>query len=173
MQRVTLKTPLSLRDAAGYAAWFMGKAQNAGSYATLAVQTDGDGNSYVISSGLWTEAQIAGGSAPAILQARAASGITPRAAIWRWCRRRRRSSSLPVPKQTGRSEPWRWIWVTTGSPLSSDRGKRRLRRPATRQITVSSGPGENGAPDRIRTYGLCLRRAALYPAELQVPADAV
>ena len=26
----------------------------------------------------------------------------------------------------------------------------------------------NGAPDRIRTYGLCLRRAALYPAELRV-----
>ncbi len=28
---------------------------------------------------------------------------------------------------------------------------------------------ENGAPDRIRTCGLCLRRAALYPAELRVP----
>src|SRR3569832_1458934 len=26
-----------------------------------------------------------------------------------------------------------------------------------------------GAPDRIRTCGLCLRRAALYPAELRVP----
>src|SRR5438445_9607039 len=26
----------------------------------------------------------------------------------------------------------------------------------------------NGAPDRIRTCGLCLRRAALYPAELRV-----
>src|SRR2546423_573361 len=25
-----------------------------------------------------------------------------------------------------------------------------------------------GAPDRIRTYDLCLRRAALYPAELRV-----
>ena len=30
-----------------------------------------------------------------------------------------------------------------------------------------------GAPERIRTSGLCLRRAALYPAELQVPARAV
>ena len=30
--------------------------------------------------------------------------------------------------------------------------------------------GEVGAPDRIRTYGLCLRRAALYPAELRVLA---
>ena len=27
----------------------------------------------------------------------------------------------------------------------------------------------NGAPERIRTSGLCLRRAALYPAELRVP----
>ena len=26
-----------------------------------------------------------------------------------------------------------------------------------------------GAPERIRTSGLCLRRAALYPAELRVP----
>lgn len=26
-----------------------------------------------------------------------------------------------------------------------------------------------GAPDRIRTCDLCLRRAALYPAELRVP----
>lgn len=26
-----------------------------------------------------------------------------------------------------------------------------------------------GAPDWIRTSGLCLRRAALYPAELRVP----
>ena len=28
----------------------------------------------------------------------------------------------------------------------------------------------SGAPERIRTSGLCLRRAALYPAELRVPA---
>ena len=27
----------------------------------------------------------------------------------------------------------------------------------------------DGAPERIRTSGLCLRRAALYPAELRVP----
>ena len=27
-----------------------------------------------------------------------------------------------------------------------------------------------GAPERIRTSGLCLRRAALYPAELRVRA---
>jgi hypothetical protein len=29
-------------------------------------------------------------------------------------------------------------------------------------------PFKNGAPDRIRTYDLCLRRATLYPAELRV-----
>src|SRR4051794_16297057 len=28
-----------------------------------------------------------------------------------------------------------------------------------------------GAPDRIRTCGLCLRRATLYPAELRVRAE--
>ena len=28
---------------------------------------------------------------------------------------------------------------------------------------------DDGAPERIRTSGLCLRRAALYPAELRVP----
>ncbi len=27
----------------------------------------------------------------------------------------------------------------------------------------------NGAPERIRTSDLCLRRAALYPAELRAP----
>ncbi len=32
--------------------------------------------------------------------------------------------------------------------------------------------GKFGAPDRIRTCGLCLRRAALYPAELRVPIGA-
>jgi hypothetical protein len=30
-----------------------------------------------------------------------------------------------------------------------------------------------GGPDTIRTYDLCLRRAALYPAELRVRAAAV
>ena len=30
--------------------------------------------------------------------------------------------------------------------------------------------GETGAPERIRTSDLCLRRAALYPAELRVLA---
>src|SRR5262249_21256748 len=29
----------------------------------------------------------------------------------------------------------------------------------------------HGAPGEIRTHDLCLRRAALYPAELRVPAD--
>ena len=29
----------------------------------------------------------------------------------------------------------------------------------------------SGAPDRIRTCDLCLRRAALYPAELRVPGS--
>ena len=30
---------------------------------------------------------------------------------------------------------------------------------------------ENGAPDEIRTHDLCLRRAALYPAELRVQRE--
>ena len=34
---------------------------------------------------------------------------------------------------------------------------------------ISPSPCFIGAPERIRTSGLCLRRAALYPAELRVP----
>ena len=37
-----------------------------------------------------------------------------------------------------------------------------------RTRTGVQGRGEAGAPDRIRTCDLCLRRAALYPAELRV-----
>ncbi len=32
-----------------------------------------------------------------------------------------------------------------------------------------NGNEVNGAPERIRTSDLCLRRAALYPAELRAP----
>jgi hypothetical protein len=41
-----------------------------------------------------------------------------------------------------------------------------------RSVSLSSlrSPRETGAPDRIRTCDLCLRRAALYPAELRVRA---
>ena len=37
-----------------------------------------------------------------------------------------------------------------------------------RDAAVHQAIGKNGAPDTIRTCGLCLRRAALYPAELRV-----
>ncbi len=44
-------------------------------------------------------------------------------------------------------------------------------------ITVTHVSGtdtfEAGAPDRIRTCDLCLRRAALYPAELRAPTENV
>ena len=43
---------------------------------------------------------------------------------------------------------------------------------ARRSRQVSVMVEENGAPDRIRTCDLCLRRAALYPAELRVPGRA-
>lgn len=33
---------------------------------------------------------------------------------------------------------------------------------------IQNGTEEFGAPDRIRICDLCLRRAALYPAELRV-----
>src|SRR5881275_2938632 len=43
---------------------------------------------------------------------------------------------------------------------------------AQRRCFVPAGDfvdlNEHGAPDRIRTCDLCLRRAALYPAELRV-----
>ena len=44
--------------------------------------------------------------------------------------------------------------------------------PAADQIPVFAVLFANGAPGRIRTYDLCLRRAALYPAELRVPKRA-
>src|SRR3954452_6627424 len=44
---------------------------------------------------------------------------------------------------------------------------------AQRRCFVPAGDfvdlNEHGAPDRIRTCDLCLRRAALYPVELRVP----
>lgn len=45
----------------------------------------------------------------------------------------------------------------------------KLRRTASMPlIYIIEYIGKSGAPDRIRTCGLCLRRAALYPAELRV-----
>src|SRR5271170_4422068 len=41
------------------------------------------------------------------------------------------------------------------------------RKPRLAKVPISFK--KNGAPDRIRTCDLCLRRAALYPAELRVP----
>src|SRR5438067_13159151 len=38
-------------------------------------------------------------------------------------------------------------------------------------LRLAPSPKKAGAPDRIRTCGLCLRRAALYPAELRVPGQ--
>src|ERR1700693_4614963 len=40
------------------------------------------------------------------------------------------------------------------------------RKPRLAKVPISFK--KNGAPDRIRTCDLCLRRAALYPAELRV-----
>ena len=36
------------------------------------------------------------------------------------------------------------------------------------KASLNGDPYNNGAPERIRTSDLCLRRAALYPAELRV-----
>lgn len=41
---------------------------------------------------------------------------------------------------------------------------------AGREIKADGGC-QNGAPERIRTSGLSLRRAALYPAELRAQCD--
>lgn len=63
------------------------------------------------------------------------------------------------------------IWAGSSVVLSrgsSDMRKRRVRM-ATLQLPFKAlGIFEIGAPDRIRTCDLCLRRAALYPAELRV-----
>jgi hypothetical protein len=52
--------------------------------------------------------------------------------------------------------PWTRMWA--------ERGAKALK--LLYGLSLSMG---NGAPDRIRTCDLCLRRAALYPAELRVP----
>src|SRR5947209_19266236 len=53
------------------------------------------------------------------------------------------------------------------------RARAALRGPEPRRATARCLAlricGEAGGPERIRTFDLCLRRAALYPAELRVP----
>ena len=48
----------------------------------------------------------------------------------------------------------------------------RSGRPSVAELATIGGDGEfrTGAPDTIRTCGLRLRRATLYPAELRVPS---
>ena len=103
------------------------------------------------------------------------------------CRSRRRKSAsrrsgIPAWRQIRRTDGF----AASSSPLAgcqvlrpcqgvcepsrysrdrNDRGKRSVKnRSAEWSILVW-----DGAPDRIRTCDLCLRRAALYPAELRVP----
>jgi hypothetical protein len=49
--------------------------------------------------------------------------------------------------------------------LSGQSGHRENKR---RSFQVSVNMSKNGGPGEIRTHDLCLRRAALYPAELRV-----
>ena len=57
-------------------------------------------------------------------------------------------------------------------PIGPERGKGEVRSKGEksqnkRPLFLGKGPGEVGAPDRIRTCGLRLRRPTLYPAELR------
>ena len=65
--------------------------------------------------------------------------------------------------------------------VASDHGRDRdaqreaVRRPAeiSRRRSTHGGGLRNGAPDKIRTCDLCLRRATLYPAELRAPSPSI
>jgi hypothetical protein len=65
------------------------------------------------------------------------------------------------------------LFKNEGPRASGPRGRSpsgrspRIQGPA-RQLNASLYPHKDGAPDTIRTCGLCLRRATLYPAELRV-----
>ena len=56
--------------------------------------------------------------------------------------------------------------------VGAHRGQADGRAGAGLETLEDEKPLENGAPDTIRTCGLCLRRAALYPAELRVQRSA-
>ena len=70
------------------------------------------------------------------------------------------------------------LWVESRHPGTGSSGQRRIwgfsasNGPAILEKWQISTISVNGAPDRIRTCGLCLRRAALYPAELRVRGSA-
>lgn len=74
--RVTVAVPAALKDHANHAHVLLGKAKALNTY-TEPNYEDGQGNQYCVSSGLWREAQIAGVTDPAVLQAIAAAGDVP------------------------------------------------------------------------------------------------
>jgi hypothetical protein len=59
-------------------------------------------------------------------------------------------------------------WRTVPGARLELRATAPLALPPATEPALAVDVRENGAPDRIRTCGLCLRRAALYPAELRV-----
>ena len=73
-------------------------------------------------------------------------------------------------------ESWRLSPANDGAAWHESTSRRlvsvrvSVRTPEKQQARASPGPCSAGAPDWIRTSDLCLRRAALYPAELRVPA---
>lgn len=66
-------------------------------------------------------------------------------------------ASLPAPRCS-------WAWVTRSRTTRTAWRKC----PSSQRKAKTEGAETAGAPDRIRTCDLCLRRAALYPAELRV-----
>ncbi len=85
---------------------------------------------------------------------------------------RRRRETLPdAPRRSPRAcplapQPARPARTCEQGLMTRTRSNPDLR---ARQPDHRPEPGKGGAPERIRTSGLCLRRAALYPAELRVP----
>lgn len=64
--RITVIVPESLMEAASHVHVLLGKANHLNTY-TVANWQDAEGNLYAVSSGIWTEAQIAGVTNPDVL----------------------------------------------------------------------------------------------------------
>ena len=76
--RVTVIVPEALMTAANHTHVILGKSSDVHTY-TAANWQDGQGNLYAVSSGVWTDAQIAGVTNPAVLQGIVEAGEVPEA----------------------------------------------------------------------------------------------
>lgn len=77
LQRITVAVPAALMTAANHVQYLMGKASGPEKVYTAVNCTDPLGTGYSVSSGLWTDEQIAGVQQPDIIEAMIAEGRVP------------------------------------------------------------------------------------------------